>query len=47
MTVMVANTLTADVSKMTAVIFVRQPGCFCPDLLSKHLRSREGRSNPI
>lgn len=47
MMVMAAKTLTADVSEMAAVIFVRQLGCFCPHLLSKHLRFREDRSKPI
>lgn len=47
MMVMVVKTLIADVSEMTAVIFVRQPVCFCPDLLPKHLRFREERSKPM
>lgn len=47
MMVMVAKTLIADVSEMTAVIFVRQPGGFRPYLLLKHLRFREDRFKPI
>lgn len=47
MMVRAAKTLTADESELTEVIFVRQPGCFCLDLLSKHIRFRGDRSKSI
>lgn len=37
MMAIVAKPLIADVSEITAVIFVREPGCFHLDLLSKLL----------